>query len=221
MPGWTGHAHDATGFGARSTSTRHIRQFPAIRSFLEALANDLGVKTCGSLMVAVSRDCHPSFLTSLYQRGPSFDRHFLAIDGEFDFRRSHPRRTETSTCCFGCSSYPQGRSSYLAPHFVAAAVNDADASLRCGRSRTEQLEMAGSGLVGIIRDQIGTSPQKPWHFMSFKIPAAIYDISFSSSYSLRAYFIGDRELYCTVFIASISCTKNNFCTVAGAGYVSL
>jgi len=50
MPGCTGQAHDATGLGARSTSTRHIRpihvsycvdrrtssgvQFPAIMSFL-------------------------------------------------------------------------------------------------------------------------------------------------------------------------------------------
>jgi len=50
IPGCTGQAHDATGFGARSTSTRHIRpvdisyipyrktsnglQFPAIMSFL-------------------------------------------------------------------------------------------------------------------------------------------------------------------------------------------
>lgn len=34
MPGWTGQAHDATGFGAFSTSTKHIRQFPAIMSFL-------------------------------------------------------------------------------------------------------------------------------------------------------------------------------------------
>jgi hypothetical protein len=34
IPGWTGHAHDATGFGALSTSTKHIRQFPAIMSFL-------------------------------------------------------------------------------------------------------------------------------------------------------------------------------------------
>jgi hypothetical protein len=25
MPGWTGHAHDATGLGAFSTSTKHIR----------------------------------------------------------------------------------------------------------------------------------------------------------------------------------------------------
>lgn len=33
MPGCTGHAHDATGLGARSTSTRHMRQLPAIISF--------------------------------------------------------------------------------------------------------------------------------------------------------------------------------------------
>lgn len=35
MPGCTGHAQDATGFGAFSTSTKHIRQLPAIASFLE------------------------------------------------------------------------------------------------------------------------------------------------------------------------------------------
>ncbi len=34
MPGCTGQAQEATGFGARSTSTKHIRQFPAIISFL-------------------------------------------------------------------------------------------------------------------------------------------------------------------------------------------
>ena len=34
MPGCTGHAQDATGFGALSTSTRHIRQLPAIINFL-------------------------------------------------------------------------------------------------------------------------------------------------------------------------------------------
>lgn len=33
IPGCTGHAHDATGLGAFSTSTRHILQFPAIMSF--------------------------------------------------------------------------------------------------------------------------------------------------------------------------------------------
>lgn len=27
MPGCTGHAHEATGFGARSTSTKHMRPF--------------------------------------------------------------------------------------------------------------------------------------------------------------------------------------------------
>jgi hypothetical protein len=32
MPGMAGIAHDATGFGAFTTSTRHIRQFPAIDS---------------------------------------------------------------------------------------------------------------------------------------------------------------------------------------------
>lgn len=31
IPGWTGHAHDATGFGARSTSTRHIRPVLTVR----------------------------------------------------------------------------------------------------------------------------------------------------------------------------------------------
>ena len=34
IPGCTGHAHDATGLGERSTSTRHMRQLPAIMSFL-------------------------------------------------------------------------------------------------------------------------------------------------------------------------------------------
>ena len=32
ISGITGIAHEATGFGAFSTSTRHIRQFPAIDS---------------------------------------------------------------------------------------------------------------------------------------------------------------------------------------------
>jgi hypothetical protein len=32
IPGITGIAHDATGFGLFSTSTKHIRQFPAIDS---------------------------------------------------------------------------------------------------------------------------------------------------------------------------------------------
>ena len=33
MPGCTGHAQEATGLGARSTSTKHIRQLPAIINF--------------------------------------------------------------------------------------------------------------------------------------------------------------------------------------------
>src|SRR3569833_53868 len=34
IPGCTGHAHEATGLGTRSTSTKHMRQFPAINNFL-------------------------------------------------------------------------------------------------------------------------------------------------------------------------------------------
>ena len=44
IPGWTGHAQDATGFGTLSTSTKHIRQFPAIMSFLRGVS---GVERSG------------------------------------------------------------------------------------------------------------------------------------------------------------------------------
>jgi len=33
IPGWTGQAHDATGLGALSTSTKHIRPGNACESF--------------------------------------------------------------------------------------------------------------------------------------------------------------------------------------------
>src|ERR1700722_15737196 len=67
MPGCTGHAQEATGLGDLSTSTRHIRQLPAIRSFLPDFSS--GAKGGGlsmdrnSLMVAVSWYCDASLLT--------------------------------------------------------------------------------------------------------------------------------------------------------------
>src|SRR5580698_4187889 len=65
MPGCTGQAHDATGFGALSTSTRHIRQLPAIMSFLvrDIVSGAFGRRVSGTvasgiLMVAISENIH-------------------------------------------------------------------------------------------------------------------------------------------------------------------
>lgn len=68
IPGWTGQAHDATGFGALSTSTRHMRQLPAINSFLCRVSRPVILMNCHNvLMVAVTRDGHASLLACLDQ----------------------------------------------------------------------------------------------------------------------------------------------------------
>lgn len=92
MPGCTGHAQEATGFGTRSTSTRHMRQFPAISSFLHRVSRKLfrGVVCLNVLMVAISRNSDSGFFTSLYERRTGLYRDLLSIDREFDFR-SPPR----------------------------------------------------------------------------------------------------------------------------------
>lgn len=98
MPGCTGHAQDATGFGARSTSTRHIRQLPAMRSFLHAISSDTYPHPLWHvLMVTISRDCNASLLTGLYQRRASFYLDLLAIDCKLDHVCPSPcRRGKTS-----------------------------------------------------------------------------------------------------------------------------
>ncbi len=101
IPGWTGHAQEATGFGTRSTSTRHIRQLPAMRSFLgsqrSAHTNIITqLAPLDLLMITVSRDSNSSLLASLDQGRASFYGHFLPINGEFNFRGPSCRGVEGS-----------------------------------------------------------------------------------------------------------------------------
>lgn len=64
IPGWTGQAHDATGFGARSTSTRHIRptkpvSIPICGLKQRRLERTISRNQQFSLMAGVSNDNHP------------------------------------------------------------------------------------------------------------------------------------------------------------------
>ncbi len=52
MPGCTGQAHDATGFGDLSTSTKHIRQLPAIINFLRDVSS--GLRDLGSQLLRLT-----------------------------------------------------------------------------------------------------------------------------------------------------------------------